>query len=193
MEIYYLFCFLTIRYSDEVDINHVQHTLANEILLGLLWHEFLLSASSNNQDSFSGYGLDLLKNSTQPTSEELKEAANTKHAMDYVESLGKCIVKILTGIHCMKNDLFLLFAKKFQVDCLDLFQQKEHSSQNVQWVVNFILLLDKHAVQGGETWPLLDLVGPALRKAFPLIGTLVSFSSQFIYSLFIFLVLPYII
>ncbi|KAI3450267.1 hypothetical protein Pfo_006932 [Paulownia fortunei] len=164
------------RYCDGADaICHFQHTLVHEILLGLLWHEYLLAASSKNQDvAFSLDTLGQSKNSVQSIHKEPREAVNSKHSMDYEESLGKCIIKILSGIQCLEHELLLVFSLKFQADCLDIFQQTEYSSRNVQWVVKFILLLDKHVVQKGETWPLLDLVGPTLNKSFPLIGTLDS-------------------
>lgn len=97
---------------------------------------------------------------------------NSKYSRDREESLGKCIIKIISGIHSIKHDLLLIFSSKFQADCLDMFQKTEYSSQKMQKIVKFILLLD--GVQKGETWPLLDLVGPTLAKSFPLIGTLVS-------------------
>lgn len=167
---------LGIRYCDgENAIYHFQHKLVDEILLGLLWHEYLLVASSKDQDvAFSSYTLGQSNNSIQPIHKEPREVVNSKYSTDYEESLGECIIKILSGIHTLEHDLLLVFSLKFQADCLDVFQQTEYSSQNVQWVVKFILLLDKHAVQKGETWPLIDLVGPTVKKSFPIIGTLVS-------------------
>lgn len=169
-------CSLVIRYCDGADaINHFQHTLVIEVLLGLLWPEYLLGASSKGQDvTFSSSTLDQSKNGSQTIHKEPREAVNNKHSRVYEESLGKCIIKILSGIHRLDSGLLLIFSSRFEADCLDRFRQTECSCQNVQWVVKFILLLEKNAVQNGETWPLLDLVGPTLRKSFPLIGTLVS-------------------
>ncbi|KAL9169500.1 hypothetical protein ABFS82_04G082900 [Erythranthe guttata] len=152
-----------------------QHTLVDEVLLGFLWPEYLLAASSKNQDSaFSSSILDQSKNGIQSNHKEPREALNSKHSIDYEESLGKCIVKILSAIQRLDNNLFLVFSSKFQADILDIFHQTEYSSQNVRWVVKFILLLDKHAVRNGEIWPLLDLIGPTLQKSFAVIGTLDS-------------------
>lgn len=166
-------CPLDIRYIDGEDaIYCLQHKLVDEILLGLLWHEYLLAASTKDQDvPFSSYTLGQSNSSVQPYKES-KEGVNSKFSWDYVESLGKCIIKIISGFNSINHDLLLVFSSKFQADCLDIFQQTVYSSQNVQRVVKFILLLD--GVQKGETWPLLDLVGPTLKKAFPLIGTIVS-------------------
>ncbi|KAL0389109.1 UNVERIFIED_CONTAM: E3 ubiquitin-protein ligase listerin [Sesamum calycinum] len=164
------------RYCEGVEaIYHFQHTLINEILLGLLWHEYLLAISPKYQEaSFSSCTQGESKNCIQNIHKEPREAVNSKHSMEYEETLGKCIIKILSQIHCLKHDLLSAFSLKFQADCLDIFQETECSSQNVLWVVKFIFLLDKYAVQKGETWPLLDLVGPALKKSFPLIETLDS-------------------
>ncbi|KAL0370829.1 UNVERIFIED_CONTAM: E3 ubiquitin-protein ligase listerin [Sesamum angustifolium] len=164
------------RYCEGVEaIYHFQHTLINEILLGLLWHEYLLAISPKYQEaSFSSCTQGESKNCIQNIHKEPREAVNSKHSMEYEETLGKCIIKILSQIHCLKHDLLSAFSLKFQADCLDIFQETEYSSQNVLWVVKFIFLLDKYAVQKGETWPLLDLVGPALKKSFPLIETLDS-------------------
>ncbi|KAL8531325.1 hypothetical protein ACS0TY_008085 [Phlomoides rotata] len=164
------------RYCDgENAISPLQRKLVDEIFFGLLWHEYLLAARSKDKDvSFSSCTPGQSDNSIQHIQKEPKEAVNNKYSTDYEESLGKCIIKILSGIHTLEHELLLVFSSKFQVDCLDMFQQPEYSPQNVQWVVKFILLLDKHAVQKGETWPLLDLVGPTLKKSFPLIGAIDS-------------------
>lgn len=163
-----------IRYVDGEDaIYRLQCKLVDEILLGLFWNEYLLSASSKDHDvDFSSNSLGHSNSSIQPIYKESREEVNCKYSKDDGESLGKCIIKIISGIHSIKHDLLLIFSSKFQVDCLDIFQKTEYSSQKVQKMVKFFLLLD--GVQKEETWPLLDLVGPTLQKSFQLIGTLVS-------------------
>ncbi|GFP97346.1 E3 ubiquitin-protein ligase listerin [Phtheirospermum japonicum] len=161
------------RYCEDAGaIYHFQRTLVDEIIIGLLWHEYLLASSSKNQDVAFTQGQ--LENSIQPIHKEPREAVNSRHSKDYEEILGKCIIKILSEIHCLEHDLLLVFALKFQADCLDIFQRTENSSRNLDWVVKFVLLLDKQSVRKGETWPLLDLVGPTLKKTFPLIEALDS-------------------
>ncbi|XP_042045298.1 E3 ubiquitin-protein ligase listerin-like [Salvia splendens] len=162
------------RYVDGEDgIYHLQCKLVEEILLGLFWHDYLSSACSKDQDVlFSSYSLGHSNSSIQPIYKESREVVNSKYSRDHKESLGKCIIKIISGIHSIKHDLLLIFCSKFQAGCLDMFQKTEYSSQKMQKIVKFILLLD--GVQKGETWPLLDLVGPTLAKSFPLIGTLDS-------------------
>ncbi|XP_057789666.1 E3 ubiquitin-protein ligase listerin [Salvia miltiorrhiza] len=163
------------RYVDGEDaIYHLQCKLVDEILLGLFWHEYLSSSSSKDQDvvPFSSYSSSHSNSNIQPINKESSEGVNGKYSRDHGESLGKCIIKIISRIHSIKHDLLLIFSSKFQADCLEIFQKTEYASQKVQKMVKFILLLD--GVQKGETWPLLDLVGPTLRKSFPLIGTLDS-------------------
>ncbi|KAL3829039.1 hypothetical protein ACJIZ3_017841 [Penstemon smallii] len=161
------------RYCDGAGgIYHFKRIFVDEILVGLLWQEYVLAAGSKSQDvAFSSYSQS--KNIIQPIQTGSRETLNNKNSMDYEGILGKCIVKILSGIHCLENELFLVFSSKFQADCLDIFQQTENSFQDVQWVVKFSLLLDQHAVKKGEMWP-VELVGPTLRKSFPLIETLDS-------------------
>ncbi|KAG8387925.1 hypothetical protein BUALT_Bualt02G0072000 [Buddleja alternifolia] len=104
------------RYCDGVDaIYHFRRTLDDEILIQLMWHEYIDTLGQS-------------KNNTQVTHKESREAVNSKHSMDYAESLGKCIIKILSAIHCLEHDLLLHFCLKFQADCLDMFQQTEFSS-----------------------------------------------------------------
>ncbi|KAL6501147.1 hypothetical protein OROHE_025077 [Orobanche hederae] len=159
------------RYCEDAGATYqFQHTLVDEIALGLLWHEFLLSSGSKNQDLT--FMQSQLKNTIQPIHKEPRAGVNSRLSMDYEKILGKCIIGILSEIHCLEHDLLSVFSLKFQADFVDIFQQTEYYSKNVDWVVKFILLLDKHAVQKGETWPLLELVGPTLKKSFPFIGTL---------------------
>lgn len=162
------FCPCGIRYSDGEDaVYRLQHKLIDEILIGLFWHEYLFSASSKDQDiAFSSYTLG-------QSNKESREGVDNKYWADHEENLGKCIIKIVSGIHSIQHNLLSVFSLKFQSDCLDIFQQTEYSSQKVQKMVKFILLLD--VVQKGETWPLLDLVAPTLKKSFPLIETHVSY------------------
>ncbi|GER35478.1 E3 ubiquitin-protein ligase listerin [Striga asiatica] len=163
----------TSRYFEDVEaMHHFQHTFVDEIMLGLIWHEYLMASSSKYQDGTFTQGQ--LKNSIQPVHKEPREAVNSRHPVDYDEILGKCIIKILSEIHRLDRDLLMIFSMKFQADCLSMFQETDGSSRDVDWVIKFILLLDKQALQEGETWPLIDLVGPTLRKTFPLMRTLDS-------------------
>ncbi|XP_022848919.1 E3 ubiquitin-protein ligase listerin-like [Olea europaea var. sylvestris] len=159
------------RYCDGVEaIYSFQRTLVDTVVIGLLWHEYLLAASSKFQDtSLSETTIASSKCSTEPVDNESRETFNVKYPADYEENLGKCIIRILSGIHCLEHDLLLVFCSTFQGNCLDIFRQTECSSQNAEWAVKFLILLDEHAVQKGESWPLVNLLGPTLKESFPVI------------------------
>ncbi|CAM8952622.1 unnamed protein product [Rhodiola kirilowii] len=53
----------------------------------------------------------------------------------------------------------------YQENCLDIFQQKR-DPEHVARVNNFSLLMKQHAVQQGEIWPLVGLIGPTLENSF---------------------------
>lgn len=110
------------------------------------------------------------------------EALDINYPMGFVQDLGKCIVEILSGIYSLKPDLLLLFCATFEDNCMDIFKQTENNRnpENVERIIKFLLLLDEHAVQKGETWPLVHLVGPMLAKSFQLIKALVSYC-QYLY------------
>ncbi|XP_015087754.1 E3 ubiquitin-protein ligase listerin isoform X1 [Solanum pennellii] len=170
-------CFLfslknTDRYSDAADPYRFQQTLADQILLKLLWHEYLFSVSSNNQERvFSS--MDFSSGGIQP-SHQASRQLNVKVTEGYVQDLGKCIVEILSDIFLLKPDLLLLFCSTFQETCLGVFQETDSSIENGEGVTEFLSVVNQQAVRKGETWPLVYLVGPTLSKSFPLIRTLDS-------------------
>jgi hypothetical protein len=50
----------------------------------------------------------------------------------------------------------------------------ESTTENVEQVIKFLSLLEKHSVRKCESWPLVYVVGPMLAKSFPLIRSHVS-------------------
>lgn len=109
------------------------------------------------------------------------EAVNIKYPNSYVQELGKCIVEILADISSLDSKVLNTFCVAFQETCLQVFQQKEtmeRHSENIEQIIKFLSLLDQHAIQKGESWPLVYLVGPMLAKAFPSIRSSVSFMPQ---------------
>lgn len=157
------------RYSDGLDaIHHLQHTLIDQILLKLMWHEYFLFHSPNDHDRIlSGVSPGSSGEKIQPVNQE------SKHPLVYAQDLGKCIVDILSGISSVEHNLLSVFSSRFQEQCLEIFPL-ENSSENVGVLIRFLLALDHYAVSKGETWPLEYLVGPTLAKSFPLIKTLDS-------------------
>ncbi|MBA0730942.1 hypothetical protein Golax_022593 [Gossypium laxum] len=154
------------RFCDTVDsVSHFRTTLINDILVKLLWQDYLSSVSSKDQDS------------DQPLSGKATEMQNIKYPISYLQELGKCIVEILSGIYSLEEDLLSLFCAVFQEACEGLFQQKATTEQptlNIEPIIKFLFLVDQHAKQEGESWPLLHLVGPMLAKCFPLVRALDS-------------------
>ncbi|XP_016541797.1 E3 ubiquitin-protein ligase listerin isoform X2 [Capsicum annuum] len=160
------------RYSDSADSYRFQQTLTDQILLKLLWHEYLFSISTKNQDSvFSS--MDFSSDGIGPSHQGSRQL-NVKIPEGYVQDLGKCIVEILSDIFFLEPDLNLLFCSTFQQTCLAVFQETDSSVANGEGVTEFLSVVNQQAVRKGETWPLVYLVGPTLSKLFPLIRTLDS-------------------
>ncbi|KAL4572514.1 hypothetical protein LXL04_019293 [Taraxacum kok-saghyz] len=136
------------RYCDGLEaINHFQHTLVDEVLLKLLWHDYL----------------------KVPISTQLTN-------IDQTQEFGKCITEILSSLFSLNPNLLSSLCSTFEQNCLNAFQQTENneSCENVEKIIRFLLLVDLHAVKKGDSWPLLYLVGPMLPKSFKLIQTIDS-------------------
>ncbi|XVF20393.1 hypothetical protein REPUB_Repub11eG0194700 [Reevesia pubescens] len=160
-------CFLWgLHNASSVDsISHFRITLINNILVKLLWQDYLSSVSSKDRDS------------DHPLHGKTTETQNIKYSISYLQDLGKCIVEILSGIYSLERDLLSFFCMTFQETCLGLLQQNvitEQPTLNIEPIFRFLLLVDQHAKQKGEAWPLLHLVGPMLSKSFQLVKSLDS-------------------
>nr|XP_043619247.1 E3 ubiquitin-protein ligase listerin [Erigeron canadensis] len=153
-------CFLWVlqnaqRYCDGVDATHnFQRTIVHEVLLKLLWHDYLLI----------------------PSSEENMKQFEGNYRVDHVQVFGKCFTEILSGIFSLEPDLLSIFCLTFEENCLDAFKKSENiqSQDKVEKIIRFLLVVDVHAVQKGNSWPLSCLVGPMLAKSFQLIQTIDS-------------------
>lgn len=161
------------RYCDGVDtIHHFQVTLVDNILVNLLWHDYVLFVSSKDQN------IVLSGNSNNSSLDEKSvESLHTKYPISYVQELGKCIIEILSGIYPLGHGPLSAFCEAFQENCMEIFQQTENtvkSTNSMELVIMFLSLVEQHAVQKGEAWPLVHLVGPMLAKSFPLIKSLDS-------------------
>ncbi|CAH9129291.1 unnamed protein product [Cuscuta epithymum] len=152
------------RYFDEADaINNFLCSLTDQIIIKLLWQDYLLSEKSKDKD-----------NASTDSSFKLRPIVdfNGNSSAGYLQDLGNCIIEILSGIYCLEHNMLLLFCSAFQETCLDIFQLPDSSSKHVEKanrVTEFLLLLDQQVVQKSETWPFSDLVGPTLAKCFPFI------------------------
>ncbi|XP_059429493.1 E3 ubiquitin-protein ligase listerin [Corylus avellana] len=167
------------RYCEGVDsIRHFQVTLIDNILVKLLWQDYMFFVSLNNQDKvFSRISADSSENNDSPSNEKKVETSTIKYPMSYFRDLGECIIEILSGISLVEHDLLSGFAVEFQETCLVMLQQtedKERATEHLERVTHFISLMEQHAVHRGENWLLVDLVGPMLVKSFPLIRSIDS-------------------
>ncbi|XP_057483183.1 E3 ubiquitin-protein ligase listerin-like isoform X2 [Actinidia eriantha] len=166
------------RYCGGADaVYSLQVSLIDKILLKLMWHEFLPISPKNQERVFSVESRDPSYCNVKPFHEEAVETFKTKYPIGYIQELGKCIIEILSGIYSLEHDLLLPFSTVFQENCLEIFKQTENvesSSEVIERVITFLLLLGQSAVQKGEKWPLVNMVGPMLAKSFPLIKTLDS-------------------
>lgn len=167
------------RYCDGVDaINHFRRTIVDEVLLKLLWHDYLMVPSFvSNDRTVSGQlkSISASEVSIQPSEENIKKL-DSKYRIGHVQEFGKCITEILSGIFSLEPNLLSAFCLTFEENCLDAFQQTDNieSCENVEKIIRFLLLVDLHAVRKGDSWPLSYLVGPMLPKSFQLIQTIDS-------------------
>ncbi|XP_043725325.1 E3 ubiquitin-protein ligase listerin isoform X2 [Telopea speciosissima] len=167
------------RYCNGVDaISQFRVSLMENILLLLLWHDYLLLVNPKSQGSvFSDNGKfngGSSEDSIQSSGERTKER---RYPMSDMQELGKCIIGILSDLSTKEGNLLSTFCAKFQEDCLEMLRQEEHlqkSSEHIEQVVNFFSLLGNEAVQKGEKWPLDYLAGPLMAKSFPLIRSMDS-------------------
>lgn len=104
------------------------------------------------------------------------EGLDRKYQMGFQEEWGKCLVEILSGFYSLKFDLLVAFCATFEESCIYILKEtaSNKSPGSLERVIQFLLLVDEHAVQKGESWPLVNLVGPMLAKSLPLIKSLVS-------------------
>jgi hypothetical protein len=160
-------------------IRHFQVTLIDNILVKLLWQDYMFFVSLNNQDRvFSRISADSSENSDSPSNKKRVETLPIKYPMSYLRDLGECVIEILSGISLVEHDLLSAFTVEFQETCLVMLQQtedKERATERLERVTHFISSLEQHAIHRGENWLLVDLVGPMLVKCFPLIRSIVSY------------------
>lgn len=178
---YYFILIITIiifyiRFCDGVDsISHFRVTLIDSVLVKILWKD---SVSLNKPERISsGLSMDSSEDSSLSFNRKTEEPFNIRYPLSYSQELGKCIINILSCIFLLEHDLLSTFCTEFQENCLGLFQYAENverKTESIEQVNQFILLIGQHAVQKGENWPLVYLVGPMLAKSFPKIRSLVS-------------------
>ncbi|KAL2317406.1 hypothetical protein Fmac_031282 [Flemingia macrophylla] len=156
------------RYNEGVDsISHFQVALVDNVLVKLLWKDFLTAESLKANDVInSGKAID---SSEESFSHNQKVGMlNTKYPMPYMQELGKCLVEILLGIYILDINVLSVFIEELEDNCMGALQQAGNVN-TVEQIILFILLLEKHAVLKGAIWPLAYVVGPMLAKSFSII------------------------
>ncbi|GKA76734.1 E3 ubiquitin protein ligase listerin, partial [Tanacetum coccineum] len=151
------------RFCEGVEaIHHFRRTVVDEVLLKLLWRDYILGPSSAS-------------NGKMGPEENIKKS-DIKYQTDHVQEFGKCISEILSGIFSVEPSLLSVFCSTFEKTCLDAFQQSENivSRENLEKIIRFLSSVDLHVVRKGDTWPFFCLVGPMLSKSFQLMQTIDS-------------------
>ncbi|GJR36275.1 E3 ubiquitin protein ligase listerin, partial [Tanacetum coccineum] len=151
------------RFCEGVEaIHHFLRTVVDEVLLKLLWSDYMLVPCSISDGKMGP--------------EENIKTSDIKYQTDHVQEFGKCISEILSGIFSVEPSLLSVFCSTFEKNCLDAFQQSENieSRENLEKIIRFLLSVDLHVVRKGRTWPFSCLVGPMLSKSFQLMQTIDS-------------------
>lgn len=166
------------RYYEGLELVHqFQVTLVDNVLVNLMWQEYLFFEDSTNQSRAYTGTSEAASERDSMTHQQSTELLNIKFPRNHLQELGKCIVEILSGIYFMECDLLSVFSAAFWESCTKMVQQTEKTegtTLNVQRIINILSLLEQHSVQKGESWPLIYLVGPMLVTCFPLIRSIVS-------------------
>eukprot|EP00268_Persea_americana_P004589 TRINITY_DN11476_c0_g1_i2.p1 TRINITY_DN11476_c0_g1~~TRINITY_DN11476_c0_g1_i2.p1 ORF type:complete len:1845 (-),score=356.21 TRINITY_DN11476_c0_g1_i2:119-5653(-) len=165
------------RFSKDVNtVGQLQVSLIDNVLVMLLWHDYLSVVSSKNQvQCLSEDSNGLLEVDVQPSDEGQIETLNIKYPQTYIHDLAKCIVEILSDISTKECGLLSAFSASFQKDCLDILHRADTSQKSsgyTEEIVNFLFLVEKHSVQKGESWPLVYLAQPMLETFFPFIKSM---------------------
>ncbi|ONK62651.1 uncharacterized protein A4U43_C07F6420 [Asparagus officinalis] len=158
------------RYNTSQDaINPLSTKLVSNILVELLWRDYLLLVNLKSKDESQFLMSDgLASEGIQLSEEKSQEIVSASRPTGYTEELGKCIVGILADISIKESCLLTEFCTIFLKNCLDIFQQGEKQTkfpEYVERISNFFRLLDQYAWQKGQIWPSY-LAGPLFANSF---------------------------
>ncbi|OAY73390.1 E3 ubiquitin-protein ligase listerin [Ananas comosus] len=154
-------CFLWVLYnssriSTEGDVSdRLSLKLVNDILSKLLWRDYLLLGSAENDSRLSD--------------ESSARGIKYTYPSSYLQALGRCIVEVLSDIFLNKYSLFNPLCTSFWKDCLEILQQRERLikfHEHAEQIVGFFVLLDELVPSKGQTWPLDCLARPLVTNSF---------------------------
>lgn len=160
----YIFLFIFSRYCSGEDAIYIfRMSLVDNVLVKLLWHDFLIYSEARHADANTSKLLD-------------KNLLDIKQGQ--LHDLGRCIIDVLSALYSLECKLLTPFCEAFQGCCLETFQQAEHvkeASGNIGKAIRFLVLVEEYVELKSESWPLDYLVGPMLERSLPLIISHVSF------------------
>ncbi|PKI58456.1 hypothetical protein CRG98_021141 [Punica granatum] len=158
-----------IRYLDGVDsISPARAILVENILVKLLWEDFVHFPLPNDKKRiFPGISCETSDDSNLSV-QRTEDASIFKHPVNYIHELGKCIIGILSGIALVENDLPSVFGSTFQETCQQMLMHSGNGEgpEIIEQLIQFLSLLEQHAMRKGETWPLVQVLGPTVAKHF---------------------------
>lgn len=164
--------------TGEDSFNSLSVRLINDILVSLLWQDYLpLHNSKNRIENIIERSDGSAEEARQLLNERSKETLSASYPLCYVQELGRCIVELLSDISNKQFSLLSAFFTSFKEDCLEMFQKGDHLSkfhEHAERIASFFRLLDQHAVQKGQAWPLHSLAGPMLADSFTVIKSIDS-------------------
>ncbi|KNA05184.1 hypothetical protein SOVF_192710 [Spinacia oleracea] len=146
------------RYCSGEDAIYIfRMSLVDNVLVKLLWHDFLIYSEARHADANTSKLLD-------------KNLLDIKQGQ--LHDLGRCIIDVLSALYSLECKLLTPFCEAFQGCCLETFQQAEHvkeASGNIGKAIRFLVLVEEYVELKSESWPLDYLVGPMLERSLPLI------------------------
>ncbi|KAK7372192.1 hypothetical protein VNO80_05564 [Phaseolus coccineus] len=156
------------RYNDGGDsISHFRVTLVDNVLVKLVWKDFLTAGSSRANDIINS-GKAIVSPEENVSQNKKVDMLNMNYPMPYLQELGKCFVEILLGIYILDSNVLSVFIEELEDNCMGALQQPGNADI-VERIILFMFLLEKLAVLKGAIWPLAYIVGPMLAKSFSLI------------------------
>lgn len=163
-----------VRYSDAEDFTrHLRVTLVENVLIKLLWGDFMLLPHQQNQQRVIPGSSSRVSEDTPAT--EKWNVETPKYPPSYSHELGRSIVDILSSITTIEYDLLPIFGLAFQESCKEMlvFENGE-ASIKLERLVQFLLVLERYALRKGEVWPLVYIMRPTLAVSFTSLDSLVS-------------------
>ncbi|XP_078436536.1 HEAT/U-box domain-containing protein isoform X2 [Wolffia australiana] len=161
----------------EDDVSNLQLKLIVKILVGILWHGYLLPVTKDQEQTLYAKSNSLVLDEPLVFHERLSKGSSVNYPLSYFQELAKCIIVILSRVHQWEVSLLQAFCMTFHKDCLYTLQQLENGqicSVLAQRITDFLLVLHELVIQENQAWPLSHIAGPLFADVFPLLRSLDS-------------------